>query len=94
MYLLIYLLNEGKIPSLDKALKNSHRVAAASKEPLKLVHQIKLAYPLSQMCTGRAKTLEPVCQYIQSLDFDAKPSYKSIRKAFQELYNGTQIMHR
>ena len=68
-YFLIYLFNAGKLPGINMNSKLDRN------ESFKQARSAKQAYKLSDICSGRTKSLEPFFREVFQLRFAADPNY-------------------
>ena len=76
VYLMIFLLNKGRIPCLDDVFAlDIGDVNILIQKTL----EAKKKVSIKKMCTGRAMALERFCREINSLSYKDEPNYAKLR---------------
>lgn len=75
-YTLIYFL-KGKLPWQD--VKGTDRKAKYKK-----IKEVKLSLPIEKLCEGLPSCFAVYMNYVRNLNFAEAPSYKHLRKVFEE----------
>lgn len=90
VYILIFLLNRGTLPCLDKLPNENIKDYEELNRRIQFATNAKTATELSDMCTGRAIALERFCKDVAQLKYESTPNYDKLKKMLCELYEGTQ----